>query len=192
MSAARYVTPFLADTGEICRRVRSRLADARPPLAGDRPVRRVVDRRTTIKLLNDLLAAETLCVLRLRRQPGPADGRYVRVGRRERDHAQDEQRHAEWLAERIRQLGGEPTVPAGEPDGEPAGERHGVATATDLLREDLAAERLAIETYREVIDLVHEGDPVTRRLLTRILADEEEHAAELRDLLSSIDPTRPI
>lgn len=189
MSAARYVTPFLADTGEICRRVRSRLDDARPLLAGARPVRRAVDRRTTIKLLNDLLAAETLCVLRLRRQAAPGEGgRPLSDGRRTRGHAEDEQRHVSLLTERIRQLGGEPTVPAGEP----AGDRTGVATATDLLREDLAAERLAIETYREVIDLVHDGDPVTRRLLTRILADEEEHAAELRDILSSIDPTRPI
>lgn len=188
MSAERYVTPFLADTGEICRRVRSRLDESRPSLAGARPVRRVVDRRTTIKLLNDLLAAETLCVLRLRPRPAAADGRPSPAGRRTRDHAQDEQRHVELLTERIRQLGGEPTVPTGEP----SGDRHGAASAADLLREDLAAERLAIETYREVIDLVQDGDPVTRRLLTRILMDEEEHAAELRGILSSIDPTRPI
>ena len=189
MSEARYVTPFLADTGEICRRVRSRLDDARPVRSGVRPARHALDRRTTIHLLNDLLAAEALCVLRLRRQPTLVDGsRPGLAGRRALDHAADEQRHVDLLTHRIRQLGGEPTLPRSGP----TRERPGVPTATDLLREDLAAERLAIETYRDVIAQFEEGDPVTRRLLTRILADEEDHAAEVRQLLVSIDPTRPI
>jgi bacterioferritin len=98
-------------------------------------------------------------------------------------HANEEQVHADMVCERIAQLGGEPNL-------DPAGlatrshsEYKGGSTLTDLIREDLVAERIAIETYSEIIRWLENDDPTTRRMMEQILAMEEEHADDLLDLL---------
>lgn len=137
-----------------------------------------------VKLLNDALATELVCVLRYRRHyftakgiasPAIADEFLV--------HANEELAHADLLAERIAQLGG-------DPDFQPAGlqERSHADydESTDLkamIRANLVAERIAVESYRQMIDLVRDKDPTTKRILEQILNDEEEHADELRSWL---------
>jgi len=105
------------------------------------------------------------------------------------EHAQEEQEHAERLAARITQLGGEPNY---NPEGlrtRSHSEYVVRASLVDMIRENLIAERIAIDSYSQMIRYVGDGDPTTRRLLEDILAKEEEHAEDLADLLATLDPT---
>ncbi len=142
------------------------------------------DRDTVIKLLNEALATEIVCVLRYRRHYFMAQGMNAESVKAEfLAHAGEEQAHADELAERIVQLGGEPNL---SPDGLSARSHSEYVEGEDLeemIKEDLIAERIAIESYRDMIAFVGSDDPTTRRLLENILMKEEEHAEDLVSLL---------
>lgn len=141
------------------------------------------DRAKVIELLDAALATELVCSLRYRRHYFAASGLHAEAVAREfLEHATEEQAHADTLAERIVQLGGMPDF---SPESLTARSHASYGEATDLegmLRENLVAERLAIETYREMIRFVGNDDPTTRRMLEDILAVEEKHADELASL----------
>ncbi len=139
---------------------------------------------TVLKLLNEALATELVCVLRYKRHYFMAQGIASESVKAEfLQHAQEEQAHADQLAERIVQLGGEPNL---SPDGL-SGRSHSEyiegTSLKDMIKEDLVAERIAIDSYREMIVFVGSDDPTTRRLLEDIQAKEEEHAEDLVSLL---------
>lgn len=142
------------------------------------------DPETVVKLLNEALATEIVCVLRYRRHYFMAQGMNAESVKSEfLAHAGEEQAHADQLAERIVQLGGEPNL---SPDGL-ADRSHSEyiegENLEDMIKEDLVAERIAIESYRDMIAFVGSDDPTTRRLLEEILMKEEEHAEDLVSLL---------
>jgi bacterioferritin len=149
------------------------------------------DRETVIRLLNEALATEIVCTLRYRRHYHMAKGIHSQAVAAEfLEHAKEEQMHADQIAARIVQLDG-------EPDFSPAGllmrshsEYVEGETLLDMIKEDLVAERVAIDSYGEVIRYIGDGDPTTRRMLEGILATEEEHADDLASLLDSLDPTK--
>ncbi len=142
------------------------------------------DREAVIKLLNAALATEYVCVLRYYRHYFMAKGMLADSIKAEfLEHAQQEQAHAGKLAERIVQLGGEPDL---NPDTLTARSHAEYKEGTDLrdmVRENLVAERIAIDSYREMINFVGDKDTTTKRILEEILAQEEEHADEFADLL---------
>ena len=142
------------------------------------------DRDTVIKLLNEALATEIVCVLRYRRHYFMAEGMNAESVKSEfLAHAGEEQAHADQLAERIVQLGGEPNLsPDGLADRSHSEYSEG-ENLEDMIKEDLVAERIAIESYRDMIAFVGSDDPTTRRLLEEILMKEEEHAEDLVSLL---------
>lgn len=143
------------------------------------------DREAVVKMLNEALATELVCILRYKRhyytvsglQNGPIKAEFL-------EHAMQEQEHADWLAERIVQLNG-------KPDFNPAtllARSHAEYDESDdvqsMVRANLIAERVAIESYRQMIDQIGQSDPTTRHLLIKIMAVEEEHADDMRDLLA--------
>lgn len=142
------------------------------------------DRDTVVKLLNEALATEIVCVLRYRRHYFMAEGMNADSVKAEfLEHAGEEQAHADELAERIVQLGGEPNLnPEGLSDRSHSEYVEG-DNLEDMIKEDLVAERIAIESYRDMIAFVGSDDPTTRRLLEHILMKEEEHAEDLVSLL---------
>ena len=142
------------------------------------------DRETVIKLLNEALATEIVCVLRYKRHHFMAAGIHAEsVAAEFLQHANDEQGHADEIAQRIVQLGGEPNFsPKGLLTRSHAEYVEG-DSLTDMIKEDLVAERIAIDSYREIINFVGNDDPTTRRMMEGILATEEEHADDLADLL---------
>lgn len=145
------------------------------------------DKAKVIALLNDALATELVCMLRYRRHYFMANGIQSKsVADEFLQHSIEEQGHADLLAGRIVQLGGEPDF---APDGL-AGRSHAEYVAgdslADMIKEDLVAERIAIDSYRETIQYLSDQDPTTRRMLEDILAVEEQHADELADLLRGL------
>jgi len=145
------------------------------------------DRETVIKLLNEALATEIVCVLRYKRHYFMASGIHAEgVAAEFLQHANDEQGHADQIAARIVQLGGEPNF---NPDGlltRSHAEYVEGETLIDMIKEDLVAERIAIDSYRDMINYFGNDDPTTRRLMESILAVEEEHADDLVNLLSEL------
>ena len=146
------------------------------------------DRETVIRLLNEALATEIVCVLRYKRHFYMSSGINAPAAAAEfQQHATDEQGHADQLAARIIQLGGEPNF---SPDGLSSSSHAEYvegSSLVEMIREDAVAERIAIESYTEMARYIGEGDPTTRRLLETILAVEEEHADDLVNLLSKMD-----
>ncbi|MGY4534023.1 bacterioferritin [Pseudomonas sp. TE3786] len=142
------------------------------------------DREEVLKLLNASLATELVCYLRYKRHYFMATGLKASVAAAEfLEHAQQELAHSDLLAERIMQLGGEPDFnPAGLTARSHAEYVEG-ETLKEMITEDLVAERIAIDSYREIITFLGNDDPTTRRLFEEILAQEEEHADDLADLL---------
>jgi len=140
-----------------------------------------------LRLLNDSLATELVCVLRYRRHHFMARGIHSQsVAQEFLAHSNEEQGHADQIAERIVQLGGAPDF---APDGltkRSHAEYVEGDTLVNMIREDLVAERIAIDSYRDVIQYLGDRDPTTRRMLEGILAVEEEHADELADLLVTL------
>jgi bacterioferritin len=175
--------PFLSDIKEIRRRARAHM-DQGAVTDGYR-----ADRETVVRLLNEALATEIVCVLRYRRHHYMAKGIHATAVAEEfLTHSQEEQGHADQIAERIVQLGG-------APDFDPAGlstRSHSEYVAADelveMIRENLVAERVAIESYSEIIRYIGEGDPTSRRLMEEILAVEEEHADDMKTLLEALGP----
>lgn len=147
------------------------------------------DRETVIKLLNEALATEIICVLRYRRHHFMASGIHAEAVAAEfLTHANEEQQHADLIAQRIVQLQGEPNF---SPEGL-ASRSHAEYVEgedlVDMIKEDLVAERIAIDSYREMIEYIGEKDTTTTRMLEGILAIEEEHADDLVGMLEEIRP----
>jgi bacterioferritin len=144
------------------------------------------DVETTIKILNDALATEIVCVLRYKFHSIAAQGIHSEAIKEEfATHATDEQEHADMLGERINQLGGKPNF---NPDGlltRSATQYVEGDNLVGMIRENLVAERIAIQTYREMVRHFAGHDPTTRKMLETILAKEEEHANDMQDLLVS-------
>jgi bacterioferritin len=172
---------FLSDVKELRRRARQQL-DAGAVTSGY-----AADRDTVLKLLNTALATELICVLRYRRHYFTASGIHAQAVAEEfLEHAQEEQAHADQIAQRIIQLGGAPDF---NPDGLTARAHSEYSEVDDLaamIQENLVAERIAIESYTEMIHYIGDDDPTTRRILEEILAKEEEHADELLTLIEGV------
>lgn len=145
------------------------------------------DRETVIKVLNEALATEIVCVLRYKRHYFMANGIHAEsVAAEFLQHANEEQVHADQIGQRIVQLGGAPNL---NPDGllsRSHAEYVEGETLLDMIKEDLVAERIAIDSYREIIQYLGNDDPTTRRLMEGILAMEEEHADDLVSLLDGL------
>jgi bacterioferritin len=142
------------------------------------------DPQTAIALLNEALATEIVCVLRYKSHAVVATGLSSESVKEEfAQHAKEEEEHMDLIAERINQLGGKPNF---NPDGltsRAASQYEEGETLVDMIRENLVAERIAIEHYRDLIRYFGDKDPTTRTLLERVLAQEEEHANDMHDLL---------
>jgi bacterioferritin len=172
---------FVTDVKEIRRRARAHMEQG-PVTAGYQ-----ADRETVVRLLNEALATEIVCVLRYKRHYFMASGIHAQgVAAEFAEHATEEQAHADQIAERITQLGGEPDF---NPEGLAARSHSEYVPGDDLLemiKEDLVAERIAVESYAEMVRYLGDDDPTTRRLLEEILAKEEEHADDLRNLIERL------
>jgi bacterioferritin len=179
-------TPFLSDIQEIRRRAREHVENG-AVTSGYKG-----DVETAIKLLNEALATEIVCTLRYRRHHYMAAGiHYQAVADEFMKHAEEEQEHADQIAERIRQLGGAPDFnPQGLLTRSHAQYVEG-NSLVDMIKEDLIAERIAIESYLEMIRYFGENDPTSRRMMEEILEKEEEHADDMATLLETLDPREP-
>jgi bacterioferritin len=173
--------PFLSDVQAIRKRAREHIEEG-AVTAGYQ-----ADRDTVLKLLNDALATEIVCTLRYRRHYFMAKGIHSKsIADEFLQHSNEEQGHADQLAERIVQLGGEPNF---SPDGlltRSHAEYVEGTSLVDMIKEDLVAERVAIDSYREIIQFLGEKDPTSRRVMESILAVEEEHADDMADLLAGM------
>ena len=174
---------FLTDVVELRRRAREHIENGAVTAGYG------ADRETVIKLLNEALATELVCVLRYKRHYFMAQGIHAEAVQQEfLEHANEEQAHADMICDRITQLGGAPDL---NPDGllsRSHSEYVEGTTLVDMIREDLVAERVAIDSYGEIIRYLNTGDPTSRRIMEEILAKEEEHADDLSRLLSRFDP----
>jgi len=172
---------FLTDVKELRRRARAHME------RGAVTEGYQADRKAVLDLLNTSLASELVCVLRYRRHYFMASGINAQAVAEEfLQHATEEQAHADRLAHRIVQLGGEPDF---NPDGllmRSHSEYVEGSDLVDMIREDLVAERVAIDSYGEIIRYLGEDDPTTRRMLEEILAAEEEHAEDLQALIQKV------
>lgn len=170
--------PFLSDIKELRRRTREQIENgALTPNYGG-------DAQETIEILQSVLATETLCVLRYTMHSIAAQGIDSEAVKAEFiKHANEEQAHMMMVAERINQLGG---IPNFNPDGmssRSAAEYGNATLLVEMIKENLIAERIAVEHYRDLIRYFGEKDPTTRVMLEGILATEEEHANDMLDLL---------
>lgn len=146
-----------------------------------------LDVEKACQILNEALASEILCVLRYRHHQVVAKGiNYPQVAAEFKEHAENEELHMLMIAERIDQLGGNPDMNPATVMQRSATQYGTHSDLITMIREDLVAERIAIELYRQMIDWFGQGDSTTRRMLEKILADEEEHATDLADLLVAV------
>ncbi len=176
-------TPFLSDIETIRKRARTQIEQgAVTPEYG-------IDRETAVRILNEALATEIVCTLRYRHHYFMASGIHSESVKQEcLEHAQQEQEHADQLAARIVQLGGSPNLnPEGLLSRSHAEYVEG-ETLLDMIKEDLVAERIAIESYREMVEFFGSRDSTTRRLIEHVLAVEEEHAEDMASLLGELSP----
>ena len=173
--------PFLTDIKTLRERARKHIEN------GAVTEGYTADRETVVKLLNEALATELVCVLRYKRHYFMAKGIHAdSVAAEFLEHATDEQGHADQIAARIVQLGGAPNF---NPEGlltRSHAEYVEGDTLTDMIKEDLVAERIAIDSYRDMITYLGNDDPTSRRLMENILAVEEEHADDLVNLLGEL------
>lgn len=177
------MSDFLSDVTELRRRAREQIELGAVTAAYG------ADRERVIEVLNAALATELVCILRYKRHyftatginAGPVAAEFLQ-------HANEEQMHADQLATRIVQLQGEPNF---DPEGlatRSHAEYDDSSSLVDMIREDLVAERVAIESYSEIIRWLGDSDPTTRRLIEELLAVEEEHADDLLGLLEEYAP----
>lgn len=173
--------PFLTDIKTLRERARQHIENGAVTAGYS------ADRETAVKILNEALATELVCVLRYRRHHFMASGIHADgVAGEFLKHSNEEQVHADEIAGRIVQLNGAPDFnPQGLLTKSHAEYVEG-ETLTDMIKEDLVAERIAIDSYREMIQYFGNDDPTTRRMLEGILAMEEEHADDLVSLLENI------
>jgi len=181
MPAGNTATPFLTDVKTLRERARQHIEEGAVTAGYG------ADRDTVVKVLNDALATELVCVLRYRRHYFMAQGIHSESVKTEfLEHANEEQQHADQIAERIVQLGGAPDF---NPEGL-AMRSHSQyvegKSLVDMIKEDLVAERIAIDSYREIAKWLEGKDSTTRRIMEEILAKEEEHADDLATLLAGI------
>ena len=173
--------PFLTDIKTLRERARQHIQN------GAVTEGYTADRETVVKLLNEALATEIVCVLRYKRHHFMAAGINAEsVATEFLEHANEEQGHADSIAHRIVQLKGEPNF---NPEGlltRSHAEYVEGTTLIDMIQEDLVAERIAIDSYREMITYFGTDDPTSRRLMEEILAVEEEHADDLVNLLETV------
>jgi bacterioferritin len=182
--------PFLSDIKMIRRRARENIE------RGAVTDGYKADRETVINVLNQALATELVCVLRYKYHYYMASGINAQsVAAEFLEHASEEQQHADQIAERITQLGGEPDF---SPDGLLSRSHSDYVKGDDLvdmIKEDLVAERIAIDSYREIVQYLGNDDPTSRRVMEEILAVEEEHAEDMSTLLEQLgkkgEPARP-
>ena len=177
---------FLSDIQELRRRARKRIAD------GAVTQGYLADRKKVIEVLNQALATEIVCVLRYKRHYFMANGIHAKAIAEEfLQHASEEQGHADSIAERITQLDGEPDFsPEGLATRSHSEYKEG-KTLVEMIKEDLVAERIAIESYGEIVRFLGDRDITSRRLMESILAVEEEHADDMKNLLATFDPRKP-
>jgi bacterioferritin len=172
---------FVSDIEAIRRRARQHIEDG--AVTGDYKA----DRPTVIRVLNEALATELVCVLRYKRHYYMATGIHAQAVAEEfLEHAREEEEHADKIAERITQLDG-------APDFNPeilAKRSHSQyvegTSLVDMIREDLVAERIAIQSYSEIIRYLGDKDPTSRRVMEEILEKEEEHADDMKTLIESV------
>lgn len=149
------------------------------------------DTETSVKILNEALATELVCVLRYKAHYFLAEGIHAESVKKEfKEHAAEEQYHADQIAERIKQLNGKPNFNPADLLDQSHSEFNEGENLVEMIQEDLVAERIAIESYREIIKYFGEVDPTSRRLMESILEKEEQHADELADLLKTLDPKK--
>lgn len=169
---------FLNDMKEIRRRARQRLSDG----AITQNYKGKVE--DSIAMLNHAVATEIVCILRYKFHAVCAAGLASEAVKAEfAQHAKEEEQHLDLLTERINQLGGKPDLNPDDVTSRAASEYVEGDNLVEMIKEDLVAERVAIETYREMVRYFGDKDPTTRVLLERILAQEEEHANDMHDLL---------
>ncbi|MBV8476666.1 MAG: bacterioferritin [Acidobacteria bacterium] len=172
---------FISDIQEIRRRARQHIEQ------GAVTEGYKADRETVIRVLNEALATELVCVLRYKRHYYAASGIHAQsVAEEFLEHANEEQQHADKLAERITQLNGAPNF---NPDGLLSRSHSEYVEGSDLIdmiREDLVAERIAVDSYGEIIRYLGDKDPTSRRVMEEILANEEEHAEDLKTLIEQL------
>jgi bacterioferritin len=175
------MSEFISDLSAIRERARQSIQDGAVTGAYK------ADREKVVEVLNEALATELVCVLRYKRHYYMAKGINSDAVKAEfLEHAGEEQEHADWIAERIAQLGGDPNF---SPVGLADRSHSEYAPGTDLrsmITEDLIAERIAIETYSEIIRWLGDDDPTSRKLMIDILKVEEEHADDMANLLSRV------
>jgi bacterioferritin len=175
------IKPFLTDITELRKRARKHIEEGAVTQGYK------ADRTVVVKLLNEALATEIVCVLRYKRHYFMASGINAQsVAQEFLQHANEEQTHADQIAQRIVQLGGEPNF---SPEGlltRSHAEYVEGDSLTSMIKEDLVAERIAIDSYREMIEYLGTNDPTTRRMMEGILAMEEEHADDLVTLLQEL------
>ena len=178
--------PALTPTAELRQRARQRVMEGAVTANYD------LEPKQVIEMLQSALATELVCVLRYKRHYYVAKGIKARFAAAEfKEHADEEAAHADMIAERIVQLGGDPDLnPQGLLERSHAQYHEGKALP-EMITEDLVAERIAIESYREMVKFIGERDPTTRRMLEEILAVEEEHADDLTDLLEGEPTPKP-
>ena len=173
--------PFVSDIKAIRRRARQHMRD------GAVTEGYKADRDTVIKILNEALATEIVCYLRYKYHHFMASGIHAQsVAAEFAEHAEEERQHADMICERITQLRGTPNL---SPDGllsRSHSEYIEGSDIVDMIEEDLVAERIAIDSYREIITYLGTDDPTTRRVMEEILAKEEEHAEDLSTLLEQL------
>ena len=176
-------SPLLTDVIELRRRARQHIEKG----AVTDSYR--ANRQAVVELLNGVLATEIVCTLRYKRHYFMAQGPSSKpIADEFLEHAHEEQDHADWVAERITQLGGEPNL---SPEGmltRSHSEYVEGKTLLDMVKEDLVAERIAVESYSEIIRYLGDKDPTSRRLIEKILAKEEEHAEDLLNLIARMEP----
>jgi bacterioferritin len=145
------------------------------------------DRARVIQVLNDVLATELVCVLRYKRHYFTATGINADAAKAEfLQHANEEQQHADWVAARIVQLNGDPNFNPAGLDARSHSEYVEGADLISMIKEDLVAERIAIESYSEMVRWLGSDDPTTCKLIEDILKMEEEHADDLKSLLEKM------
>jgi bacterioferritin len=187
MKAAKNGQPFLTDVEDLRTRARASIADGAvtPNYQGDV--------KQTIDILQSVLATEIVCVLRYTMNAVAATGISSESVKAEFDeHAKEEQEHARKVAERINQLGGTPNF---NPEGlatRSASQYVEASNLVEMIKENLIAERIACEHYRELIRYFADKDPTTRVMMEAILTNEEEHANDMHDLLVAHEGQPPL
>jgi bacterioferritin len=175
---------FVKDIEEIQKRARQKIDD------GAVTSTYALDKDKVVDILNEALATEIVCVLRYMHHYFMATGVHGKAAADEfKEHADEERAHAEKIAERIQQLGGKPDFnPKSLLERSVSHYIEGENLA-DMIREDLVAERVVIDVYREMIRFFGEKDSTTRKLIEQLLAEEEEHASDLSDLMYIVNPS---